>query len=193
MQNLVSWQLQWGDGANGTLQMDGRRVPALSDVFFLSQQPLGNVRGGARCHSVKHCPFQRATPKFTTIIKHVLSSPPLFGFDSIALLCAWHLTVCGCLWSLQGVTLSGSAGAPRCTQLESGAKDLPFCPACWKEAEPFWIVSLSSEILNVVVPSLFLIIPLCSLEDIAIKDFTDPLKSSQTRPRGHKSSLISQW
>ncbi|KAA8579943.1 hypothetical protein FQN60_005478 [Etheostoma spectabile] len=56
---------QEGSGRNCTLQMDGRRVAALSDVF--SRQPLGNVRGSAQCQSVEPYPFQRATPKFTNI------------------------------------------------------------------------------------------------------------------------------
>lgn len=79
---------------------DGCQKSGSIVAHLFTQKLLGNVRGSTQCHSVEPWPFQRATPKFTTTIKHVLSSPPLFGSDSPALLCAWHLTVCGCLWSL---------------------------------------------------------------------------------------------
>lgn len=167
----------------------------MSDVFSLSNRWRMCVV--VLSVSVEPCPFQRATPNFTSTIKHVLSSPPPF----------WHrfsrpplcLTF-DCVW-VPLVPVGSHAlrlcSGPRCTQLESRAKDLPFVLCC--KVRPFMNACVlkrksraildcfpSSEILNVVVSSLFLVILLCSLEDIALKDFTDHFEIFFS---GHKSSF----
>ncbi len=172
---------------------DGWQKSAGIVACFFSQQPLGNVRGSAQCHSVEACPLQRATPKFTTAIKHVLSSPPFFWLRfSRPPLC---LTF-GCVWVPlvpAGSRALSLCWGPRCTQLESRAKDLPFVLCCWvrpvmkrlraEKKQSHSGLFPSSEILMSSFRLCFWFIPLCSLGDIALKDFNDPLKSSQAWPR----------
>lgn len=119
--NLTKCQdVFWGCGENANTT--DRRTQYHQPFYF----PLSDRTGMCVVHSVtmSNPALSVSVPKFSFIIGRVLSRDPSFRPRSPGLLCVWHLAVCGCLWSLQGAVLSG----PRCTQLESAAKDLPFCP-----------------------------------------------------------------
>lgn len=58
---------------------------------------------------------------------------------------------------------------------------------CWKEAEAFCFPS--SQMLNVFAPSQFPVIWLSSLGDVALKDITGPMKSSEDLSRCHNVSV----
>lgn len=154
--------------------------------FFSLRRPWRNVRGSSQCHRAKHCPFQCATPKFT-IVKRALSSPPHFLTSALALLCAWHLTVCGCLWSLQGIVLSGSAGAPDAHNWSPEPKICPLSSVverdpsrmhvCRKEAEPFWIFRTLNVAMFFHCLWVFCFVALRLCPKRALKDFTEILLS----------------
>lgn len=173
--------------------MDGRRVAALLHVFSPMQWPLENVRG-TRCRAL---PF----PVFHSQIHHHYKT--CFVFASTLWLRFSRPPLCltfDCVWVPLVPVGSSLCWGPRCTQLESSAKDLPFVLFCGVRAtlherlcaekkRNHSALRPSSEMLNVVVPSLFLVIWLCSLGDMALKDITDPMKSSQAWSRCHKSSF----
>lgn len=163
------------DVTEETLQMDGRRVPALSDVF-----PLGNHSG--MCVVVLGVTVSSpALSMSPTQVHHhyktcFVFAPPFWLRFSRPPLC---LTF-DCVW-VPLVPVGSHAlrlcSGPRCTQLESRAKDLPFCPVLLsatllarlhaEKKQSHSGLFPSSEILNVAFPALFLVILLYSLEDIA--------------------------
>lgn len=165
MQNLVCWQKP-GGGGNGTLQTDGRRLPALSHVCSPSNRwgmcvvALTVSRCRAlpfrACHSQVHH-YYKTCFVFGSLLWLRFSRPPLcLTFD-----CVWVPLV-----SVGSPALRLCWG-PRCTQLESRAKDLPFCPVllwvtlhkrlCAEKKQNHSGLFPSSVILN-VVPSMFPVI-----------------------------------
>lgn len=102
-------------GCRNLLIEAGRR-PRKWQITNVWQWPLKNVRGSAPCHGVKLCPFH--------CIKYVLSSLLLTGFSSPTLLCVWHFTVCGCIWSPVGTIFFWGPNL-------SPAKFCPFLACCF--------------------------------------------------------------